>query len=287
MGTEGRWSALNRKELDPDSSPQAAFGARLRRSRESHGWTQDDLATRMKYSSTHISSVETGRKLPTLRFSRSADLALGITETTDTFEREWREMRFGSLLEGFPQFVDHEAHAAEIRLYEVGVIPGLLQTPEYAALLAEGAVKRGAITTEQARERVAVVAERQAALVRTPPPLVLAVLDESCIRRPVGEPAVMKAQFTRLVEFAALPNTVLHIAPFDMGVIRPFDLPIYVLTMPDRSLMSYAESAHRGHLERDSTFVLPMLTAYHQLQAEALSQAASVAMIEQLRKGIP
>ncbi|ALM39765.1 putative DNA-binding protein [Streptomyces sp. FR-008] len=57
--------------------------------------------------------------------------------------------------------------------------------------------------------------------------------------------------------------------------------------MPDRSLMSYAESAQQGHLERESTSVLPLLTAYHQLQAEAPSQAASVAMINQLRKGTP
>jgi hypothetical protein len=91
----------------------------------------------------------------------------------------------------------------------------------------------------------------------------------------------------RLIEFAGLPNTVLQVAPFDMGVRRPFNLPVYILTLPDRSLMSYAESSHRGHLERESTFVLPMLTAYHQLQAEALSQAASVAMIKQLRKGSP
>lgn len=46
--------------------------------------------------------------------------------------------------------------------------------------------------------------------------------------------------------------------------------------------MSYAESTRQGHLERESTFVLPLLTANHQLQAEALSQSASVAMIEQL-----
>ncbi len=96
----------------------------------------------------------------------------------------------------------------------------------------------------------------------------------------------MDAQFARLLEFAELPNTVLQVAPFSMGARRPFNLPLYILTLPDRSLMSYAESAHRGHLERESTFVLPVLTAYHQLQAEALSQAASVAVIEQVRKGI-
>lgn len=225
--------------------------------------------------------------MPTLRFSRSVDLAFGIADTTDTFERQGREIRHGSLLEGFPQFVDHEARAAEIRLYEVGVIPGLLQTSEYATVVADSAVKRGAITDEQAHERVTLVAERQAALVRTPPPLISAVLDESCLRRPVGQPAVMKAQLARLLEFAELPNTVLQIAPFTMGERRPLSLPVYILTMSDRSLLSYAESAQRGHLERDDRFVLPMMAAYHQLQAEACSQAESVAMVNQLRKGTP
>lgn len=241
----------------------------------------------MGYSSTHISAVETGRKLPTLRFSRSADLAFGTGDTADTFESQGRQIRHGSLLEGFPEYVGHEGRAAEIRLYEVGVIPGLIQTPEYAAVLADSAVKRGAISAEQAQERIAVVAERQAALVRNPPPLVLAVLDESCLRRPIGKHEVWAAQLARLVEFAELPNTVLHVAEFSMGARRPFNLPLYILTMPDRSLMSYAESAQRGHLERDGKFVLPILTAYHQLQADSLSQAASVAMISQLRKGNP
>ncbi|WP_374983324.1 helix-turn-helix domain-containing protein [Streptomyces fradiae] len=275
---------MNIKELDPDSSPQAAFGARLRRLRGEHGWTQDELGDRMGYSSTHLSSIETGRKMPTLRLARRADAALS---TGDTFEREWREMRHGSLLEGFPEFIEHEGRAAEIRLYEVGVIPGLLQTQEYASVLTESTLRRGAITPEQAEERIALVSERQAALVRTPPPMVFVVLDESCLRRPVGDPEVMEAQFQRLIDFADLPNTVLQVAPFTLGHRRPLSLPLYILTMPDRSLMSYAESAQRGFLERESTSVLPLLTAYHQLQAEALSQAASVTMIDQVRKGIP
>ncbi|EXU69903.1 DNA-binding protein [Streptomyces sp. PRh5] len=277
---------MNKNELNPDASPEAAYGARLRSLREARGWTQEDLAARAEYSSVHVSAVENGRKPPTLRFSRSADRAFGI-EGEDTFERQFREIRHGSLLEGFPEFVDYEGRAAEIRLYEVGVIPGLLQTPEYAAVLADSALKRGAITAEQAHERVTLVAERQAALVRTPPPMVFVVLDESCILRPIGEPAVMDAQLARLAECAELPNTVVQVAPFTMGVRRPFDLPVTILTMADRSLMSYAESAQRGHLERDGKFVLPVLTAYHQLQAEACSQAESVAMVNQLRKGTP
>ncbi|MGY5133589.1 hypothetical protein ACWGJW_14490 [Streptomyces nigrescens] len=53
------------------------------------------------------------------------------------------------------------------------------------------------------------------------------------------------------------------------------------------SVIAYAESQIRGHLERETTSVLPLLTAYHQLQAEALSQAASMAMIDEARKGTP
>ncbi|WP_406478557.1 Scr1 family TA system antitoxin-like transcriptional regulator [Streptomyces platensis] len=278
---------MNRNELNPEASPEAAYGARLRSLREARGWTQEDLAERAEYSSVHVSAVENGRKPPTLRFSRSVDRVFGLEGTPDSFEREYREIRHGSLLEGFPEYVEYEGRAVEIRLYEVGVIPGLLQTPEYAATLEADAVRREAITPEQAEERVELVSRRQVTLARTPSPLILAVLDESCIRRPMGDPAIMDAQFERLLKFAERPNTVLQVAPFSMGARRPFSLPITVLTMPDRSIMSYAESAQRGHLERDTRSVLPMLTAYHQLQAEALSQAAAVAMISKLRKGTP
>ncbi|MGP2435851.1 helix-turn-helix domain-containing protein [Streptomyces sp. JW3] len=275
---------MNRKELDPERSPAAAFGNRLRRMRDERGWTQDELGERMGYSGTHISAVETGRRPPTRRFARIADR---VFDTGELFQKASRAVRSTALLEGFPEYVGHERRAAEIRLYEVGVVPGLLQTPEYARVLADSAVKRGAITPEQAEERVRLVAERQTSLDRDPVPLLLTVLDESCLRRPIGDRAVMDAQWNRLIEFADLPNSVFQVAPFSMGERRPFDLPVTVLTMPDRSLMSYAESSQRGHLERESSFVLPILTAYHQLQAGALSQAASVALIEELRKGAP
>ncbi|MFM9366673.1 helix-turn-helix domain-containing protein [Streptomyces sp. Da 82-17] len=275
---------VNRKELDPETSPSAAFGQRLRALRDERGWTQDELGERIGCSGTHISAVETGRRPPTRRFAAGADRAFG---TGDRFVRQSRAVRYTALIEGFPEYVTHEARAVELRLYEVGVVPGLLQTPEYASALEADAVRREAITPEQADERVRLVTQRQESLTRSPAPLIFAVLDEGCIRRPMGSRSCMDAQFARLLEFAELPNTVLQIAPFSMGERRPFSLPVTVLTMPDRSLMSYAESTHRGHLERESAFVLPILTAYHQLQAEACSQAESVAMIEQARKGIP
>lgn len=276
---------VNVKELNPEASPQAAFGARLRRMREERGWIQDQLAALVGCSGRHVSAIETGRKPATLPFARKADRLFDLIGSADSFEREWQEMKHGSLLEGFPEYVGYESRAVELRLYEVGIIPGLLQTPEYTRVLADSAVRRGAITSEQADERVSFLAERQAALVRPRPPMLFVTMDESCIRRPVGGSAVMNAQLDRLIEFAELPNTLLQVAPYEIGEQRTFDLPVNILTLPDRSVICYAESQTQGHLDRESSFVLPMLTAYHQLQGASLSQTASVAKISQLRKG--
>ncbi|AGI88952.1 helix-turn-helix transcriptional regulator [Streptomyces albidoflavus] len=275
---------VNRKELNPESSPRAAFGALVRSSREERGWTQDELADATEYSSTHISAIETSRKPPTLRFSRSIDRALG---TGDQFERKFREVKQGVLLEGFPEYLGYEARAAEIRVFEIGIIPGLLQTQEYARVLTANAVQRGAISSEQASERVRILAERQDALIRQRPPMVFVTMDESCIRRPIGGHEVMEGQLEHLAEFAKMPNTMLQIAPFEIGERRTLDRPVNLLTLSDRSMIYYAESQAQGHLEREGSDVIGMLTAYHQLQAEALSQAASVALINQLRKGSP
>ncbi|MEU3599790.1 helix-turn-helix transcriptional regulator [Streptomyces sp. NPDC006798] len=278
---------MNRKELNPGRSPQAAFGARLRSTREARSWTQEDLAERTGYSSKHISAAETGRKPPTLRFSRNLDLAFGFEGTSEAFERAYRELRNGVLLEGFPEYVEYEAQAVEIRLYQIGIIPGLLQTPEYAQVLADAAVQRGAIESELAEERVAFVAQRQHAIARPRGPIVIVVLDESCIRRLVGGRKVMEGQLDKLIEFAERPNTVLQIAPFAIGERRAINLPVNLLTMADRSLMAYAESQMQGHFDRHIPSVVPQLTAYHQLQAVSASQAESVAMIHELRKGTP
>ncbi|MEU8769285.1 helix-turn-helix transcriptional regulator [Streptomyces griseus] len=278
---------VNIKELNPEASPQAAFGARLRRMREERGWIQDQVADMVGCSGRHISAIETGRKPATLPFARKTDRLFDLTGSSESFERQWQEMKHGNLLEGFPEYVGYEGRAVEIRLFEVGLIPGLLQTPEYARAVALGDVERGAITVEQANDRVSVLEQRQAALVRSRPPMVFAIMDESCLYQAVGGPNVMAAQLHQLEEMAALPNWIIQVAPFSLGARRAFNLPVYLLTLADRSIVAYAESQAQGHVERESSFVVPMLTAYHQFQSEALSKAASVAKISQLRKGTP
>ncbi|WP_151414751.1 helix-turn-helix domain-containing protein [Streptomyces griseus] len=278
---------VNLKDLNPDASAEAAYGARLRSAREERGWRQDDLAQRIGYTGRHVSGVETCHKSPTRKFSIAVDVALGFVGTADSFEREWRKIKHGVLLQGFPEYLALEGRAAEIRLFEVGVIPGLLQTREYAQALADGAVDRGVMTREQADERVAFLMARQEALVRDVPPLLIAVLDESCVLRPVGGPDVMKAQLQHLIDFAAQPHTTLQITPYSVGERRPFNRSVNLLTLQDRSVVSYVESETQGHLDRELGSVIPMVRAYHHLQNVSLSQTDSVDSIHQHRKGTP
>ncbi|MFE9456971.1 helix-turn-helix domain-containing protein [Streptomyces californicus] len=277
---------VNRRELNPDASPEAAYGARLRSAREARGWKQDELGLRSGYSGRHVSGVETCTKSPTRPFSIAIDGAFGFAGSVDSFEREWLKIKQGVLVQGFPEYVALEGGAAEIRMFEVGVIPGLLQTRAYAQALDRAAVVRGVITPEQADQRLALLMERQQALIRPIPPMIIAVLDESCIRRPVGGPAVMKAQLQHLADFAAQSHAMLQIAPFSIGERRPFDRLVNLLTLPDRSLVSYVESETQGYLDRELTSVLPVMRGYHQSQAASLSQAESVDVIHQQRKGI-
>ncbi|MGW2545124.1 helix-turn-helix domain-containing protein [Kitasatospora sp. NPDC001574] len=274
---------MNLNELDPEASPAAGFGAFLRRSREQRGWTQDYLAGLIGCTSSHISALENGRRKPTHRIATALDRSFG-TSPDEVFRQRASDVKFPALLAGFSEFVTQEGRAIELRLFELGIVPGLLQTSEYAAAIAAGAVRRRSVTQDQADERVRVLIGRQARILRDPPPLVHVVMDESCIHRIVGGQAVMGEQLDRLLAFADEPTNRLQLAPFGLGEDRAFDLPVSILTLPDRSLTSYAESALRGYLERDTDAVQAWLTAYYQLQTHALSQADSLAMIRERRR---
>lgn len=274
---------MNRKKLDPKASPLAAFGSQLRMSRESRGLSQDELGEAMEYSGSYISNVEVGRKSPSLKFAKSADSALGAGQT---LELMWLGLRRKGFLEGFPEHAAQEARATEVRVFEPNIIPGLLQTADYAAALTACEIQRGSITQEEARERLRFLATRQRLLNRPTPPLVHAVLDEGCIRRPVGGAEVMGVQLDHLVAMAERPKVIIQVAPYSLAGQVPFRAFLTLLTFTDRSVVGYTESVEQGYVVRDEATIRVWEADYHRLQVEALSQAASLAMIRTVREDL-
>ncbi|MFB6894725.1 helix-turn-helix transcriptional regulator [Kitasatospora sp. NPDC056327] len=267
---------MRRTELDPTSSAAAAFGVQLRRSREAKGLTQVGLGEIIGYSDTLVSSIERGTRNPTQPFAIKADDAL---DTGGTLELMFWNISNTSLLEGFPEYAAQEARAAEIRHFELGIVPGLLQTSEYAAAFATAAVRRGKITQEQADDRVSFLLTRQKLLDRAQRPWLHFVLDEGCLHRPVGGREIMRRQLRRLEELASRPTVTIQIAPYSLAEELPFTMMVTLLSMADRSLLAYSECQMRGFLARQSETSRPLERDYHQLTVEALSKSASLEMI--------
>ncbi|MFE6051571.1 DUF5753 domain-containing protein [Kitasatospora sp. NPDC056446] len=268
-------------EDDPSVSPSVRFGEELRRWRRSRGWSQAELGRRMGYSHGLVSYIERAKKPVTLKFAVAADR---VFEAGGVFKELWRRISNASLLEGFSEFVEAEARCRKLRTFELGVIPGLMQTLDYAAAMEAGNVRRGGITKEQAKGRVEFLARRQALLAKDTPPIIHAVLDESCLLRTVGGAEVMGRQLDHLLALAERPNITIQVAPFSLGEQRPFLLPVVLLTLPDRSVVGYAESHSRGHLERGRESVAAWEEDYDHLKVESLDTMASLAKIRAVRR---
>nr|BEK64490.1 helix-turn-helix transcriptional regulator [Kitasatospora purpeofusca] len=267
--------------IDEMSSPAVRFGQELARLREARGWSQVGLGKRMGYSNTLISYIERAKRPPTKNFAVKADM---VFETGGTFYELWCRHAKEGLLEGFEEFADEEAKCRRLRGFALAIVNGLFQTQEYAEALAYAAVARGAITQSEAEQRVDFVLARQWLLSRKKPPLIHAVLDEACLVRTIGGRAVMLKQLDHIVELAARPSITIQVAPFSLGENLPFKMPVTLLDLPDGTVVGYAESYARGHLERRREIVATWEREYDQLVVEALPKAASLALIHKARR---
>ncbi|MFF2041132.1 Scr1 family TA system antitoxin-like transcriptional regulator [Kitasatospora sp. NPDC058170] len=272
---------MNKKELDPASSPAAALGVQLRRSREAKGLTQAGLGALVGYSATLTSYIERAERTADRAFAEKAD---DVLETGGTLQLMLLALHRSALLAGFPDYVDHEARATRIRVFEIGIVPGLLQAPGYAAAEAAGWVARGSVTQKQADERLALRLSRQRVLRRRPAPLVHAILDEASIRWSPDGPEVLAGQLAHLEALAALPHVVLQVLPFSLGARRTFHTPVTLLNLPGRARIGYAETVRRGYLERDPDVLDSWSRDFDRLQVDAPSVADSLAIIRAARR---
>ncbi|MBD0674979.1 hypothetical protein BU198_30815 [Streptomyces sp. CBMA156] len=270
---------VNRRTLDPTSSPLAALVVHIRTSRDVKGLTQAELGKLVGYSNVYISNVETGKQAPSLNFVKLCEAALG---TDGSLELLWWSWKNGSLIPGFPEFAAKEREALAIRLFEIDMVPGILQHSDYSAAYESAPVRRGEATQEQADERLRLLSARQQLLDRTS--VIHVVLDESALRRPIGGPAVMARQLKFLERLAARPGIVVQVAPYALGEERPFSHSVTLLTLPNRAMVGYTETLQRGFLEQDAEVVSAWAGKYDRLQVNARNQPDSLVAIREARK---
>jgi transcriptional regulator with XRE-family HTH domain len=198
------------------------LGTQLRRLRESRGITAQQAAKAIRASESKISRIELGRNA-----FREVDIAdlLSLYGVNDHVEREqllslasqanepgwWH--RYQDVLPGFFQaYIGLEESAETIRSYDSQFVPGLLQTEEYTSAVLE----LGEFSLDETSRLVFLRKERQRRF--TGGGLRLwAIIDEMALRRPVGSPALMRAQLEYLLEISERPGLTLQVTPFPAG----------------------------------------------------------------------
>lgn len=137
----------------------------------------------------------------------------------------------GVLPPAYRDFISLESQASGMRTLETSVVPGLLQTPEYARAVTRAAV--GGLEDDKLDALVEVRLARQDVLRSDPPLELTAVLDEAVLRREVGGPEVMARQLARLREAAALPQVRLQVLPFGAGAHAGVTGPFVIFSFPN------------------------------------------------------
>jgi transcriptional regulator with XRE-family HTH domain len=261
------------------------LGIELRRLRERAGLTIGQVASRLDCSDSKVSRIETGQVSATPRDVREMLELYGVDpgqqETLvqvagQARQRGWWEA-YGDALAMPLAGLDTEAD--QIHQYETMLVPGLLQTTDYARAVLRGL--RPELLRRQIERWVDFRMARQALLARDPPPEFSVVVEECVLTRPVGGRSVMAEQLRHLAGTAGSRGLTLQVLPLAVGEHVGMNGPFTVYRFDDWEVPDVVYLEHtRGdlYLERPEQ-VEPYSLAFDRLRALALSSEESVAFI--------
>jgi hypothetical protein len=176
--------------------------------------------------------------------------------------------------------VEIERETASLRTWEPMIVPGLLQTAEYAwEVLRAG---RPDDTDERIEQHVSARMERQAVLARQNAPFLWAVVDEAALRRPVGEAKVMPGQLARLMEAARNPRIKILVVPLSVGAHVGLAGHFVIAGFDDAPDIVYLETAARGQITDQPDVIKACSLVFDTLRAEALPPKASLGLISEV-----
>ncbi|MFD0007497.1 helix-turn-helix domain-containing protein [Streptomyces sp. NPDC127178] len=268
------------------------LGQELRRLRELKGMTAEEVAERLLVSQSKISRLENGRRSISQRDVR--DLC-GVYEVEDhrivdslmQMAKDSRQQGWWHSFGDIPYsvYIGLETDAASLRVYDPQVVPGLLQTNQYAEALIAGALPETAQT--EIEKRVQVRMRRQERISTEENPLRLwTVLDEAALRRVVGNRSLMRDQLEQLVEQSQLPHVTVQVIPFDMGAHPGLNGQYAILEFPDAadSSVVYIEGVTSDLYLEKANDVQKYSVMYEHLRAQALNVEQSRQFIADIAK---
>ena len=261
------------------------LGAALRQLRIDAGDTREQTAFVLGCSATKVTNVESGRnvigktELIVLLQHYGAGSA-GKLEALEELRQEagkrgwWSTAR---LPEWLANYVGLETEASSVRSFELELIPGLLQTEQYAR---EVHVLRGQKPGDLER-RVKARLRRQERLTASDPLRLSALISEAALARCARQPGVAADQFRQLLGWAQLPNVKIQVLPFATGLHSGMQGGFTLLSFPEGLLpdAGWQEYALGGHIIDDPTDVASLTTLYDELRGQSLGCDESLTLL--------
>ncbi len=284
--------------MAPRPSPTARrrrLAAALRQMRESRDLSCADAGKAVGWSESKVSRIETGRvgirqadleRLLDLYGVSGDDRAALLTLGRQATHRGWWYSYADALPSWFGDYVGLEDGARSKLIYENQLVPGLMQTGDYAIAITRAA--RPWVDDDEVERQVAARTTRQALLTAPDPLQVWAVLDEAVLRRKVGGAATMRAQLHRLGEISALPNVTLQVIPFDAGAHASMGTSFSLLHFPEAgdSPIVYIENHTSSQYLETRADVERYTLVFDHLRASALSPEQSPDFMGQVAAGM-
>jgi transcriptional regulator with XRE-family HTH domain len=267
-----------------DRERLSLFVDEMRAMRAERGWSRAELAAQAQYSESLIAMVETYQRGPTQSLAKALDRAfgtVGFSEDTPgqpgapgTFGRLWLKLRTISFPEPFRPYAEIEAKADVLRAFQHSLVPGLLQTEQYARAVLS--TKPG-VTEAEIESGVSERLGRQRILTREdpPPPRLYALLDEGILYRPVSPIPVMHDQLVHLVEVSRWPHVTIQIVPYSAGGHSGLLGAFNVAELTGAQSIVFMDDVLGGRVAEDLPAVSEVAMCFDALRSEALPKASS------------
>lgn len=260
-----------RELLDPDGSLWHWIAADLHFYRAKHKMTLDQLGEVMSLKKAAVSNLEAAR--PGFRLQqRQAEALDTLWGLNGHFSRLLRYAHRMHSPEWFRDFTELEKHANKIKLYEVALVPGLLQTEGYArTLLSSGPV----VNVDRA---VSARLTRQKILTSDNPPELWVLLNQSALEQPVGGPEIMRGQLQHLLDCTQRHNTIIRVVPRSIGAHMGLD-GAFSIIYTKKTRAAYMDAIGGGRLSDDPAVVDEHELCFDRIGADALSRESTRQMI--------
>lgn len=267
----------------------------LTRRREAAGLSREEVGQRLEWSGSTLFRIETGRSKPQPRSVRELLELYGVANAEkdgliqlarDARQPGWWHSFRDVLPDPYQVFIGLEAGAETVRTFEPLMVPGLLQTEDYAHATIRGGPQE--LDHEEINRRVQVRIARQEILARPYRPRLWVVLDEAVLHREVGGPQVMKAQLLHLIAMAEQGRTTIQVVPFKAGAHAGTTGPFVVLDFEEATdpTVVYLESLPEGLYLEGTGDIARYTLAFDRLRAAALHPDDSVQLIQRVADAV-